>query len=73
MDPVDRIKVARVFSVLEDDYWRDTNKIYFGVVDGDETWAIAEGGFTVAFVEEEGGSIFICFLNKRSKFHPSWL
>lgn len=73
LDPIDRVQVARVLSVLEDAYWRDTNKIYFGVVDGDETWAIAEGGFTVAFVEEEDGTIFICFLNKRSKMHPSWL
>lgn len=73
MHPSDRAAVSRVLSVLEDDYWRDTNKIYFGIIDGDETWAIAEGGFTIAFVEEEEGTIFVCYLNKRSKMHPSWL
>lgn len=73
MHPADRIEVNGVLSVLENDYWRDANKIYFGIIDGDETWAIAEGGFTVAFMEEEDGAIFICYLNKRSKFHPSWL
>ena len=73
MHPSDRGLVKRVFSVLEDDYWRDTNKIYFGKIDGEEAWAIAEGGFTVAFVEEGGGTIFVCFLNKRSKMHRGWL
>jgi len=73
MHPVDRAEVNRVLLVLENDYWRDTNKIYFGVVDGNETWAIAEGGFTVAFVEEDDGTIFVCYVNKRSKMHPSWL
>lgn len=73
MHPSDRKKIARVLSVLEDDYWRDTNKIPFGIIDGDETWAVAEGGFTIAFVEEEDGTIFVCYLNKRSRFHPGWL
>jgi hypothetical protein len=73
MHPSDRNEVARVLSVLENDYWRDTNKIYFGIIDGEQTWAVAEGGFTVAFVEEEGGTIFICYLSKRSRFRPGWL
>jgi hypothetical protein len=73
MHPADRAEVNRVLSVLENDYWRDTNKIYFGVVDGNETWAIAEGGFTIAFVEEDDGTIFVCYVNPRSKMHPSWL
>lgn len=73
MHPIDRVEVNRVFSVLGNDYWRDANKIYFGKVDGEDTWAIAEGGFTIAFIEEEDGTIFICYLNKRSKMHPGWL
>lgn len=73
LHPSERKVIAGVFSLLENDYWRDTNKIYFGIIDGDETWAIAEGGFTVGFVEEEDGTIFILFLNKRSRFRPGWL
>ena len=73
MHPSDRKAVAGVLSVLENDYWRDTNKIYFPLIDGVQTWAIAEGGFTIAFVEEEDGTISVLFLNKRSRFHPGWL
>ena len=73
LHPSDREAIAGVFSLLKNDYWRDTNKIYFGKIGGDETWAIAEGGFTVAFVEEDDGTIFIVYLNKRSRFRPSWL
>lgn len=72
LHPSERQVVSGVFSLLENDYWRDTNKIYFGTIRGDETWAIAEEGFTVAFVEESDGTIFIVFLNKRSRFRPSW-
>ncbi len=73
LHPSERRELAGVFSLIENDYWRDTNKIYFGMVDKEETWAIAEGGFTVAFVEEDDGTIFIVFLNKRSRMHPGWL
>jgi hypothetical protein len=73
MHPSERKEIARVFSVLEDDYWRDTNKIYFGIIDDQATWAVAEGGFTVAFIEEDDGTIFICYVSKRSRFRPGWL
>lgn len=72
LHPSEKQTIAGVFSLLENDYWRDTNKIYFGIIGEDETWAVAEAGFTVAFVEEDDGTIFIVFLNKRSRFRPSW-
>ena len=73
LHPSDREAIAGVFSLLKNAYWRDINKKYFGKIDGVETWAIAEGGFTVGFVEEDDGTIFIVYLNKRSRFRPSWL
>ena len=73
LHPSEREEIAGVFSLIENDYWRDTNKIYFGLIDEEETWAVAEGGFTIGFIEEDVGTIFILFLNKRSRFRPGWL
>ena len=73
LHPSERQAIAGVFSLLENDYWRDTHKVYFSKIDEDETWAIAESGFTIGFVEEDDGTIFIVYLNKRSRMHPGWL
>ncbi len=72
LHPSERKDLAGVFSVLDNDYWRDTNKLYFGDIDGIGAWAIAEGGFTVGFMEQDDGTISISFLNKRSRFRPGW-
>ena len=72
-DPSERSLIVGVFALLEDDLWRDTNKIYFGLIQGEHTWAIAESRVTVAFVEEDDGTITVLHVAMRSKFHPSWL
>ena len=72
-DPSERSLIAGVFALLEDDYWRDTNKIDFSIVQGEQTWAIAENRVTVVFVEESDGTITVTFVNTRSRFRPSWL
>ena len=72
-DPSERSLVAGVLALLEDDYWRDTKKIDFGLIRGEQTWAIAESRVTIVFVEESGGTITLIFVNMRSRFRPSWL
>lgn len=72
-DPSDRRLIAGVFALLEDDYWRDTQKVDFGTIQGEQTWAIAASRVTVVFVEESDGTITVIFVNMRSRFHPSWL
>lgn len=72
-DPSDRKLVAGVFALLEDDYWRDTEKISFGIINEEQTWAIAASRVTIVFVEEIDGTITVIFVNMRSRFHPSWL
>ena len=73
LHPNERSLVAGVFALLGDDLWRDTHKRYFGLIHDEETWAIAESRVTVAFIEENDGSITIMYVNMRSKMHPSWL
>lgn len=72
-DPSERNLIAGVLALLEDDYWRDTKKIDFGFIQGQQTWAIAESRVTIVFVEESDGNITVIFVNMRSKFRPSWL
>lgn len=72
-DPSDRSLIAGVLALLEDDYWRDTRKIDFGLIQGEQTWAIAESRVTIVFVEESDGTITVIFVNMRSRFRPSWL
>lgn len=72
-DPSECSLVAGVFALLEDDLWRDTNKVDFGIIDGEQTWAIAESRVTVLFIEEKDGTITVTFVNMRSQFRPSWL
>lgn len=72
-DPSERKLVAGVLALLEDNYWRDTKKIDFGLIKGEQTWAIAESRVTVVFVEENDGTITVIFINMRSQLHPSWL
>jgi hypothetical protein len=72
-DPNDRKLVVGVFSLLEDDTWRGTEKIDFGLIDGEQTWAVAASRVTVVFVEESDGTITVIFVNMRSRFRPSWL
>ena len=69
LNPADLEIVNGVLSLLGFDYWRKANKVCFG----GNVWAVAEEGFTVGFVEMDDGTIFVVFLNERSKFHPSWL
>lgn len=72
-DPSDRSLIAGVFALLEDDDWRDTQKIDFGTIHGEQTWAIAASRVTVVFVEESDGTNTVIFVNMRSRFNPSWL
>jgi len=69
----ERKLVAGVLALLEDDDWRDTNKKDFGLIQGEQTWAIAEIRVTIVFVEESDGTITVIFVNMRSRFRPSWL
>lgn len=71
-DPSERSLIAGVLALLEDDLWRDTKKVDFGIIDGEQTWAIAESRVTVFFVEEMDGTITVTFVNMRSRFRPSW-
>ena len=72
-DLSERKELAEVISRLELDLWRDTNKLDWGEVDGVPTWAVADGGFTVIFAEEEDSSITVLGADKRSRFRPGWL
>lgn len=71
--PNERSLVAGVFSLLEDDTWRDVEKIDFGIIHGEQAWAIAASRVTVVFVEETDNTITVILVNMRSRMHPSWL
>ena len=70
-DPSERSLVAGVLALLEDNFWRDTKKIDFGIIDGEQTWALAESRVTVLFIEEMDGTITLTFVNMRSRMRPS--
>ena len=72
-DPSDRKLVAGVFYLLENDLWRDTHKIDFGLILGQQEWAIAENRVTVVFAQTNDDKVVVTFVNMRSRFHPSWL
>ncbi|HXZ95317.1 MAG TPA: hypothetical protein VEG28_05365 [Dehalococcoidia bacterium] len=72
-DPSDRNLIAGVLALLKDADWRETHKVNFGLIDGKQTWAIAEARVTIAFVEESDGTFTVHFVNMRSRFRPSWL
>ncbi len=72
-NPSDRKLVGRVFALLEDDPWRDAHKIDFGIICGEQTWAIADQRVTVTFIEnDDDDTVVVTFVNMRSRFHPSW-
>ena len=73
LGPSDRSLVVGVLSLLEDDTWRDIEKIDFGIIHGEQVWAIAASRVTVVFVEESDNTITIILVNMRSRMHPSWL
>jgi hypothetical protein len=73
LDPNDRKLVVGVLSLLEDDNWRDIEKIDFGIIHSEQTWAVAASRVTVVFVEESDGTITVILVNMRSRMHPSWL
>ena len=73
LDPSEQSLVAGVLALLRDDLWRDTNKVDFGMIDDEQTWAIAESRVTVLFIEEMDATITITFVNMRSRLRPSWL
>ena len=71
--PSDRKLIAGVFRLLENDLWRDTHKVDFGLILGQQEWAIAENRVTVVFAETNDDKVVVTFVNMRSYFHPSWL
>jgi hypothetical protein len=73
LDPNDRKLVVGVLSLMEDDAWRDVEKIDFGIIDGEQAWAVAASRVTVVFIEEANDTITVILVNLRSRFRPSWL
>ena len=72
MHPNDRQRVGGVFSRLEDDHWRDVNKIDFGKVDDDQLWGIVYDLINLTFIEEENGQISVVHISARSRFRPTY-
>lgn len=70
MHPDDRQRVIGVLSRLEDDQWRDANKIDFGEIDGEQLWGIVDNMVNVSFFEETDGQISPVHISARSRFRP---
>ncbi len=72
MHPDDRNRAIGVFSRLENDHWRDVNKIDFGEMDDEQLWGIVHDMVNVTFIEEDDGRISIVALSSRSRFRPTY-
>lgn len=72
MHPDDRQKVAGVFSRLEDDHWRDTNKIDYATIHKDQLWGIVHDMINVTFIEDDDGRVSIIHASARSRFRPTY-
>lgn len=64
MSPGEQEEVARAISLLEDDEFREYNKVDLCLVeDGMRVWNLSVGKIWMAFVEEEDGSVTVVHLN----------
>lgn len=69
--PSERQEVDRALSFLEDDAFRDGNKIDLALDEGSlAVWALVIGRIWLAFVEEHDGSCTVVHLSLLSLFRP---
>lgn len=72
LSPGDQREVARVISLLEDDVFREYNKIDLVLIEsGFKVWSLCVGVVWLAFVEEGDGSVKVAHLCLLSRFRAS--
>ena len=69
LGPGEQKEVARAISLLEDDWFRERNKVdLYLIEDGVRVWNLSAGRIWLAFVEESDGSITMVHLSLLSRF-----
>ena len=57
-------RAARLTDLLENDVWRESHKVEFAfLIDGSPVWVAEEMGATIAFIEDDDGSIAVIHLS----------
>lgn len=68
-DPDTQKEVARVIDLLEDDWFREHNKVDLVLTEDEKkVWNLSVGRIWLAFVEEDDGSITVVHLTLLSVF-----
>lgn len=71
LSPGDQQDAARAISFLEDDLFREQNKVNLVLVeDGKEIFALVVGTIWLGFYEDNDDSIMLIHLSVRSRFRP---